>query len=522
MMPSGPFAGIEFSPPDQPIPLELPTAKQLMPVGAKLPPIRLEASYTQPISLRDALIYAVDNTLAIRIQQTNVESTKWIFGAALGGFLGNILMDYRSQIQSGSQLVGGVIPSSFHNPFIQTYVQFQQYVFQGGKVLFTSLQTMNNWKAAKAGLHATLNNTLQTITQDYYNLVQNQALLAIQVSAVETSQAQLDLNQKLERGGVGTHFNVLQSETQLATDQQNLLAQEVALRTAAIQLATDLNLNLGVNLLPLDGQVRKVRLVDPALEINDLLAIAVDNRPELKQYNYLRIAARRNIQIQAAPFYPTMFMFGQIQGSGDTLSKTYTVVPGKFQPVPLDAPAPAPVLPYSSLLPGGPTPAKPTAFTSAGEQYVPPTLEDRQIRKSTYFGFEVDWNFYNMGVPYFANTQAAKAQARQSMLNYNQQLILVMQQVRNAYLNSLIAERQIEVATKAVASSTEQLRLAIVRLSNGVGTNIDVLQATQAWVTARTNLVNAIIQFNISQANLVQAIGVVSVETLTSGRLVRK
>ncbi|MBI2809216.1 MAG: hypothetical protein HYX67_00075 [Candidatus Melainabacteria bacterium] len=41
------------------IELKLPKAKELMPLGRNLPPIRLEANYTEPISLKDAVNYAV-------------------------------------------------------------------------------------------------------------------------------------------------------------------------------------------------------------------------------------------------------------------------------------------------------------------------------------------------------------------------------------------------------------------------------------------------------------------------------
>ena len=65
--------------------------------------------------------------------------------------------------------------------------------------------------------------------------------LQIQTRAVEVSKAQVQLNRQLERAGTGTRFQVLQSETQLARDQQNLLTQEVGLRNSAIDLATNLN-----------------------------------------------------------------------------------------------------------------------------------------------------------------------------------------------------------------------------------------------------------------------------------------
>jgi outer membrane protein TolC len=296
------------------------------------------------------------------------------------------------------------------------------------------------------------------------------------------------------------------------------LTQEVALRNSAIQLAADLNINMGVNFLPAEHEVKKVRLIDPALNINQLINLALVNRPELKQFDYLRLAARRNIQVQAAPLYPQMYIFGSVTGNGATLTRQFTTQAGSFSDIPLNAPPAGPPLRVPGVTSGG----SGGVVVAAGEKFNPPQRVSRQIRKSTALGLQIDWNYPNLGVPDLANVQAARAQARQATLQANQELIRVVQQVRTAYLNSEIAERQVEVSRKAVVSSTEQLRLSIVRLSNGVGTNIDVLQATQAWTQARTNLVNAVIQFNIAQAQLLRDTGLISFDTMTSGRLVRQ
>lgn len=517
--------------------LELPTVKQLLPVGGKLPAIRLEASYTQPVSLRDVLRYALDYNLPIRISQEVVTNQKWLWIGAMGGYLPNVLMTYRQQILSGASLVQGVIPVQFHTPNVNAIANFQQYVFQGGKVLFGQLAALNNFRAAKYQLKGTVNDTLLAVAKGYYDLLLNQGLLQTQVQAVENSRAQLALNEKLERGGVGTRFNVMQSETQLASDEQNLLSQEVKLRLSAITLATALNLNQTVNLLPLERTVKKVRLIDPSLNINDLISLAIQYRPELKQFNYLRLAAQRNIQVQAAPLYPSMFMFATITGNGATLTRQKAIQSGSLQPIPVAGPSPGPPLKSALAGAGGPTFAADDStlgFSSAqapallnnplpvGEIFIPAQAVSRQMRKSTALGFEIDWNYYGLGVPNLSNVQAARATARQAMLQSNQTLLNVLQQVRSAYLNSEIAERQIDVSSKAVVSSGEQLRLAEVRLANGVGTNIDVIQAQNVWTQARINKVTAIIQFNVAQCQLLHDIGLITLDTLTSGRLLRR
>ena len=385
---------------------------------------------------------------------------------------------------------------------------------------------LHQYKAAKEGYRASINDALNLVSQGYYNLVRNQALLQIQTRAVEVSKAQVALNRQLERAGTGTRFQVLQSETQLARDQQNLLTQEVGLRNSSIDLATNMNLNATVNLLSVESEVRKVRLIDPSVDVNGLIGIAFQNRPELKQFKELWIAAKRNVQLQVTSLYPQFQFYGQYAGNGQTLTRQYAYSNPSFTAVQT---AGAPTLTqYTNVTPNLTTTAsainpQPTTAQvyNAGYVYNPPAQINRQIKGSYQIGMELDWNFLNMGAPQMANMASAKALARQQSLRVNQQVMAVLQQVRESYLNSQTAERQIEVATKEVLSSAEELRLARVRLANGVGTNIDVINAQRDFTQALTDKADAIVQFNIQQVQLLHDIGVISYDTLTSGRLVK-
>jgi outer membrane protein TolC len=514
------------------IQLALPKPNELLSLGAKLPPIRLEASYTEPTSLKDLLRYALDNNLTIRISDCTVQSDKWLLVAALGGFLPNIIMNFQDQYLQGTSFVGGVIPTQFATPNVSTSAGFQFFGFQGGRVLFNALSNYHVWKAAKHAYRGSINDVLLNTSIGYYNLIRNQALLQIQTRAVEVSRAQVVLNQQLEQAGTGTKFQVLQAQTQLATDEQNLLNQQVALRAASIDLATLINLEQGINLLSVEQEVRKKRLLDQRLDINALINIAVLNRPELKQFESLRTAARRNIQVAASSLYPQMQFFASVAGNGPTLSRTYQVEPGTLQPVQFLSPVQngssgtvAKATLGSTLANTATTNsaiASGQPVTDAGYVYSPPTLESRQIRKSYTIGWRVDWNYPNAGVPTFGTVMSARALARQALLNSNNQLLTVIQQVRETYLTSQTAERQIEVTTKAVISSAEELRLARVRLANGVGTNIDVINAQRDFTTSLVNKADAIVQFNIAQAQLMHDIGVITYDNLTSGRLLGK
>ena len=125
---------------------------------------------------------------------------------------------------------------------------------------------------------------------------------------------------------LATNLDILQSKTQLSKDRQNLLEQQRLRRAAAIKLSHDLNLNLGQDLLPAENTLRRVRLISENLPVTELLKIAIDNRPELKRYEELRLAAKKQIGVVGSDLLPTASLGGNIigiQSSIGRLSPTY-------------------------------------------------------------------------------------------------------------------------------------------------------------------------------------------------------
>ncbi|HEY9755336.1 MAG TPA: TolC family protein [Oculatellaceae cyanobacterium] len=121
-----------------------------------------------------------------------------------------------------------------------------------------------------------------------------------------------------------------------------------------------------------------------------------------------------------------------------------------------------------------------------------------------------------------ANIQSARWQARQSLLKANKEVVTVLKQVHTSLLQSLDTERTIQETSDEVASATEELRLARLRFKSGLGTNLDVITAQRDYTTSLIDKAQAIINFNIAQAQLVHDVGMISVDALTSGRLLTK
>jgi len=476
------------SPPDptfEEIQLKHPALQSLITVNDYLNPFQLDASTTTAVNLRHALEVGLDRNLDLAISRTNTKQREFAYYSSLGNFLPDPTFGYSEYFLGGkvglpvslSSIFGGAAGAAAANsgaasnstirvrkPFEIMHAGLDFYAYRGGSVLFGAQQSKHNYKASKHQENASLSDTLMNITQNYYNLVLAEALLQIRIDAVRTSEEQLRQNLDRFHSGLATNLDVLQSRTQLSKDRQALVDQQTNRRSAAITLADSLNLDLGQDLVPVDLVIKKMRLIDPRLSIADILQLAIDHRPELKQYEELRLAAKKAILVSAANLQPSVLLSGNAYGIG------------------------------------------------------PPS----NVQALGVFSVNVNWRLRGMGTVDSFNIQQARWQARQSMLQSQKELQTVLSQVRNSYLQILDKEKNIEQASSEVQSALEELRLAELRKSSGLGTNLDIITGQRDYTQALVDKAQALINFDIAQAQLVHDMGLISTDSLTSGRLLSK
>jgi outer membrane protein TolC len=470
---------------DQYIQLERPQLTALISVNRNLNPFALDSNLQQMVTLRDVLLKVSGANLDILHSEANLQTRKWFYLNTLTDYLPSVNLGFNEiglnsttalPIQStavvpasqtgGSALAGNNIVTALATktviatPLTVLNSGFTWKPIQGGRLLSTALYQKHQLKAAKAQLKGNISDVLLSTTTDYYRLIYNEALLQIRTAAMATSEEQVRQNTSLESSGLATNLDILQAKTQLSKDRQNLLEQQRLRRAAAIKLAHDLNVNMGQDLLPAENTLRKVPLISSDLTINQLLNTAIDNRPELKRYEELRLAAKKQIMIAGSDLLPSVSLGGNIIGIQSRIG-----------------------------------PMSPTYLLN----------------------FAVAWKFDGLGTKALTNVEASRWQARQAMLDANQQFLDVIDQVRNAYNQALTTEGAIDESTNEVASADEELRLARMRLDNGLGTNLEVLTAQRDLTQARLDKALALLSFNNAQAQLLHDIGLISINNLSAG-----
>jgi outer membrane protein TolC len=496
-------SGAMFKDPDQIITAP-PLLSALITLDKHLPsPYELDAGNARQINLRDTVMTARSNNLVIKITQEESEAKRWTYLGSIGGFLPNVITEFSLQGLTGQYIspAGAALP--LNNYYINMPAGIQQYLYQGGKILHTFLQDKHRFKASQFALKGSTNDVLLDASKLYYELVENDAMLQIRIKAVETSSALYLINQDLYDNGVNSMLEVLQAKTQLSKDRQHLIKAQVERRQSAIKLAKALNLDFATDLTP-DRQVRKVVLVDKNLTPGDLLKIAIDNRPELKRYSELRLAAKESIKVAKAPLLPQVSVTGTTVGTFARIARNQQ----GGQQTALTTSGGASV----GAVSGG----SGLALAQGGDS------GRKDAGRSLFLiGLDVQWTLGGLGVTSLGNVQAARATARKVQLEFLDELNRVQSEVRDAYLSSLSAEALIAETTDAVNSSAEQLRVAKNRIENGVGTQLDVLNAQRDYTQALIDKAKAICEYNTAQIKLLRAIGRITVNTVIANNPLR-
>jgi outer membrane protein TolC len=525
--------------------------------------LRNETSVTQEISLRDAINYVLDQGMQIKVSR---ESMNYQHILTLSG-IANFLPTYTTSFNLGFANVFNDRTTSLSRTFL-TGVAFP--VFQGGSVLYSLLAQRYREKAWREAYRATVSDVFLDVYQKYTNLILQRVLCQTLGKAVEADEQQLDYAKSRFKNDVGTRYEIMQVEALLSTDRQAFLQQAVAMRQAGLALNLALNYPLSINLVPVEQTLSEAPLFDSKVQLKTVLQDTLNYNSGLRQYEYFRLAAARNVQVQASSLYPTVSLFalyeindatvspaangaalggaatasidsfldGTFAGrvSNNALGQQYTFSPTAgststqgANTAPSATPAAAGGTPIAQIqsgslvssgavapsLFGGGTGSS-TGSNQNGSLQAPAGIFPGVFRESQ-IGISVAWSLPNLGVQTAATVAAARVLARQALMQCNQEISIVVQQVRGDYLGYLAARESIDRAAYTTAATKESLTYAKARLAQGVATQLDLIRAQHDYIAALTAQAQAIVASNVAQAQMLHDMGMISASTLTDG-----
>ncbi len=284
-------------------------------------------------------------------------------------------------------------------------------------------------------------------TDNYYLLQNADAQVAIAQADVENASQTLRDAQLLERAGLGTRFDVLRGEGDLAAANEELTRAIASQRTARRRLAETLSLGQQVQLVAADEITESGSW---KLSLEETIVQAYKNRAELEQQLVQREIGEQDRRIAIAGVIPRLDFLANYGFDDDFDDSLGALVNYRFEA-------------------------------------------------------RLTWRLFDGGRA-FAGARAAERRIDQANIQFADLRNQIRFEVEEAYY-SLIANQENIISTSTnVITREEALRLARLRFQAGVVTQTDVINSQRDLSQARGNFLQAVIQYNQSLNALQRAV----------------
>src|SRR4029077_4124486 len=320
------------------------------------------------LGLRDAVVLTLENNSLVRVQETQVESSKFtllgahapfdplitstdnIIGsisppfAFLQGIGGNsfninfkntsknLQVNYSQTFETGTNVQTGLltnidstnIPLGFFNPFTTSTLNFQ----------FTQPLPRNGWLAAnraalviarrsleqsRASFAAEVNNSVLQAVAQYWAVVQARGSLRVPQSSTEAAEATYKHDKRSLELGALPPLDIYRSESQVASRRVQVIQSEYALKQAEDALRMTIGADQDVSVQPLDLELTEKPEPEGELRTTDTataLQQALNKRPELDAVHAALSRDQTSIRLAHNHLLPQLDLTGAYASNG--------------------------------------------------------------------------------------------------------------------------------------------------------------------------------------------------------------
>ncbi len=416
-------------------------------------PDEVQTSQPQAITLKEAIEIGLRHNRDLELAKLNLERSREVLAQALSAQYPTLTTQLSLNRADSSAQERALAISQFLidpdsiNTQITGNLQLNYNIYTGGSRSAQIRASQAQVRVNLLDVERLAQQTTLDISTDYYNLQNSSAQVGIELAAVEEAALSLRDAELLERAGLGTKFDVLRAQVDLANAQQRLTLARGNERTAQRQLVERLSLGQQVDLTTADP-IQVAGEWNRSLE--ETIILAYKNRAELEQFLLQRKIDEEQQKVQLAAIRPQISLFAQY----DVLEQLADNV--------------------------GPT-------------------------DGLTIGAQIQWTLFDGGAARAGRNQE-RVDVAIAETQFANQRNEIRFEVEQAYFNLDANKKNIETAKIAVELALESLRLARLRFQAGVGTQTDVIEAQTELTTARGNLLTSIINYNQGLVALQRAV----------------
>lgn len=395
------------------------------------------------LNLDETVQRALENNRAIKRSIASRESAYWALRQARRRSGPTVSWNTVANAVGGSQYSN----DTYNHRLFSNTATISYPVYDGNAMKEGRVAARYGLNSADMALENSLQTIRQTATDYYYNVLRCRNQIEVDQDNVRTLTEHLNNVNAQFKAGTVAKADVLASQVRLANAQQSLVTAQNDYDVAVATLSNYL-------LLPADTIIRaqdQLTYQPYDLTLANCTAFALENRPDVAAADYEVKQAESGVRSAKAGYRPTV-----------------------------------------------------NASATKGLNGRTPFRDN--INDSWTAGISADWNIFDNGVT-AAQVESAKANlasAEESAAEIRERVQL---EVQSAFLTLHAAEKNISTTQVAIASAEEDFKIAQVRYAAGVGTNLDVMDASDKLTQAKNNYYTALYTYNTAKAALNKAMG---------------
>ena len=469
------------------------------------------------LSLRDAVVLTLENNSTVRVQETQVESSKFSLLGAHAPFdpivtssynvndtsiqatsqlqgTGGLNFDFNSTSQfaqfnysqtfeSGTNFQGGINSSNnftnnflyFLNPYIQSTLTFQitQPLLRNGWLFPNQAPLIiarRNLQQSRANFEAQVNNNILAAVSQYWAVVEALGNLAVARSSMAAAEATYRRDKRALELGALPPLDIYRSESQVALRRVQVIQGEYAVKQAENSLRMTIGADQDPYFEALDLELTEkpepegeLRTIDAATALQQALA----RRPEFDASRAALANDDTRIRLAHNHLLPELDLLGT----------------------------------YSSNGVGG------TQFTVSGQKLTSSSIDQ-------LFGFGFPTYVAQLSLSFPIRNRAAKAEMGNALVSrradlYNERLLReqvlldvsnAVHQLEQAKLTIVAGKESLDLANKTMAAEQRKYDL-------GSSTIFFVLEAQTEVATAQQTLLQAEVGYQLALATVDHATG---------------
>lgn len=421
-------------------------------------PEEVEVIATQPITLEQAVQLAYRNNPDLQVALLELEQRREVLREARAALYPSLAVSGTLEgVNSADSAVTSIMTpfGNFTVPFglreelrvaLSGQVELVYEFYSSGKRDASIQAAEGQIRLAELEVERRQNELGINTINEYYDL--QEAAEAIRISAAFLEEAERNLRDTRlrEQVGVGTQFDTLRAEVQVANARQDLVNAQRATAVAQNVLASRLNVasSLAISTVP-------VELAGSwPLSLEESIISAYQNRAELEQQLIQREITEQLRRLEQSALGPQVDLFANYQ-----LREVLT--------------------------------------------------QGNGFNDSYQFGARVSWILFDGGA---ARARAGQQALERDITEQNFAEIrnAIRLQVENSYADLQANLANLDTTQLAVEQAQRALTLSIVRFEADVGTQLDILNAQSELTEAEANFVRTIVGYNRSLATLQRAV----------------